>query len=100
MHTGVTFEGMPRNLSYAIDTIDCPVTFVLPEIDFDGYGAWIELQSHFTKAVSVTLRVPEGIKMSGTGTAAITAGVNVMTMQYFNAGRVWRLDNTKWADPS
>lgn len=100
VHTGVTFEGMPRNLSYAIDTIDCPVTFVLPEVNFDGYGAWLEVQSRFTKAVSVTMRVPEGIKMSATGTASISAGVNILTMQYFNSGRVWRLDNTKWADPS
>lgn len=100
VHSGVTFSGMPRNLSYAMDMIDCPVTFVLPDISFDGYGAWIEIQSKFTKAVSVTLQVPEGIKMSGTGSASITAGVNILTMQYFNAGRVWRLDNTKWADPS
>lgn len=100
VHASVTFEGMPRNLSYMMDIIDCPVTMVMPVIEDDNYGAWIEIQARYTAAFSVTLRVPEGVKMSAKGTQTTAKGVNIMTVQYFGTDKMWRLDNTKWEEPT
>lgn len=100
VHASVTFEGMPRNLSYMMDLIDCPVTIVMPIIEDDNYGAWFEIQARYSAAYSVTLRVPEGVRMSANGTQTTAVGVNIMTVQYFGTDKMWRLDNTKWAEPT
>lgn len=97
-HEKITFEGMPRNVTYRYNAfIDCPVEIVLPIVEDDGYGAWYEMQLRHKAQYSTTL-VPqdEGIKVATDTTPSQTKGINALMLQYASVGgaKVWRLINT------
>lgn len=96
-HSKVIFEGMPRNVTYSLDTpIDCPLEFKLPEIEDDGHGAWFEVQTRYTGSFSCTLTPPEGVKVGSTSTQSQTGGMNVIDLHYTNVNgyKMWTLLNT------
>lgn len=96
-HSGVTFSGMVKNVTYKCDTpIDCGITVVLPEIPEGGHGAWFEFQLRHLASGSITLSPPTGVKGATAGaSAAITAGMNVVDLHYTNVNgvKMWSLAN-------
>lgn len=98
VHDKVTFQGMTRNVTYRFDEIvDGGIEFVLPEIDSDDHGAWIEVQLRHSIAASATLTPPDNtIKFANAGgSASITAGINVIDLHYTNVAgqKMWTLIN-------
>lgn len=95
-HSRVIFEGMPRNVTYSLDTpIDCPLAFVLPQIEEDGHGAWFEIQMWYTGSFSSELLpLDSAIKVGNTTTQSQTAGLNTVDLHYNNVKKVWTLLNT------
>ena len=97
VHTKASFEGMTRNITYRLDTvIDCPVEFVLPEIDDDDHGCWFEIRLQHAGTYSSTLIPPEGVKIATEHTQAETKGINMVDLHYSSVGgaKVWRFMNT------
>lgn len=98
VHSKVTFEGMPRNVTYKFDDmIDAPVEIVLPDIPDDGYGAWYEIQLRHKSEYSTTLIPPSGgVKIASDSTPAQSKGINILDLHYNAVGgaKVWRLVNT------
>lgn len=103
-HSKVTFEGMARNITYACHTpIDCPVTFILPEIEDEEYGCWFELRCLFTGTFSTTLVPPASdIKIATEHTQQEQKGINMINLHYTQiAGtKVWRFMNTRSTIPA
>lgn len=100
VHSGVRFEGFVRNVSYSLaETVDCPVTIVLPDIIDDKYGAWFEVQTTFNAAHSITLIAPTGVTISKDMTITPKAGVNVINAQYHAGSAMWRVNCTTWDAP-
>lgn len=100
VHSGVRFEGFVRNVSYSLaETVDCPVTIVLPDIIDDKYGAWFEVQTTFDAAHSITLIAPTGVTISKDMTITPKAGVNVINAQYHAGSAMWRVNCTTWDAP-
>lgn len=98
VHSKVRFEGMVRNVTYRCkELIDCPIEIVLPEIDDDGYGAWIEIQMRYDNTYSATLIPPSSdVKIATDNTVKQTKGVNVIDLHYMDVydSKVWRMVNT------
>lgn len=97
VHSGVTFSGMARNVTYKCDTvIDCPVTFILPEIEDEIHGCWYEIRFRYAAYFSTTLQVPDGVKVATEGTLTVTEGINMVDLHYTDVGgaKVWRFVNT------
>lgn len=103
-HSKVTFEGMIRNITYACNTpIDCPVTFVLPEVNDETHGCWFEIRCLFTGAFSMTLIPPSSdIKIATEHTQQEQKGINMINLHYTSiAGtKVWRFMNTRSTIPA
>lgn len=100
VHSGVRFEGFVRNVSYSLaETVDCPITIVLPDIIDDKYGAWFEVQTTFDAEHSITLIAPDGVTISKDMTITPKAGVNVINAQYHAGSAMWRVNCTTWDAP-
>lgn len=97
-HSNITFEGMTRNITYRFnEIIDCPTTFILPEIEDDGHGAWFEIRCRHAGSYSMTLVPPtDDIKIATEHTQSETAGMNMINLHYTNTAgsKVWRFMNT------
>lgn len=103
VHSHVTFEGMARNITYRCNTvIDCPMTFILPEIEDDCHGCWFEIRFRHAGAYSSTLVPPEGVKVATEHTQGETAGMNMVNLHYSSVGgaKVWRFMNTHSTIPA
>lgn len=103
VHSKVTFEGMTRNITYVCNTpIDCPQTYVLPEIEDETHGCWFEIRLRHTGSFSSTLVVPEGVKIATEHTQAETAGLNMVNLHYTAVGetKLWRFMNTHSTIPA
>lgn len=97
VHTLVTIEGLVRNVTYRLNEIvDCPMEFILPEIEDDCHGAWFEIRCHHAGAYSMTLVPPEGVKIATEHTQKEKAGVNMINLHYtvVDGVKVWRFMNT------
>lgn len=102
-HSKVTFDGLARNVSYKLDTpIDCPIEYILPDIEDDTHGVWFELRAQYTGSFSSTLTVPEGVKVATEHTQAETKGVNMVHLDYTATGdlKIWRFLNTHASIPA
>lgn len=104
VHTKVRFEGMARNITYKCDTvIDCPMEFVLPEIEDDTHGCWFEIRCRHAGEYSMTLIPPsDDIKIATEHTQRETAGVNMINLHYTSVGgtKIWRFMNTHSSIPA
>lgn len=103
VHSGVTFEGMARNITYKCDTvIDCPITYVLPEIEDDTHGCWYEIRFRYAATYSSTLQVPAGVKIATEFSQAQNVGINMVNLHYTDVGgaKVWRFMNTHSTIPA
>ena len=103
VHSHVTFEGMARNITYRCNTvIDCPMTFILPEIEDDCHGCWFEIRFRHAGSYSSTLVPPEGVKVATEHTQAETKGMNMVNLHYSSVGgaKVWRFMNTHSTIPA
>ena len=103
-HSKVTFSGMTRNITYKLDElVDCPIAFVLPEVDDDGYGAWYEVQINCDGTYSVELTLEDAeAKVASNTFVSLSAGVFVLDLQYtaVNGVKVWRLLRTQATLPT
>ena len=103
VHSKVAIEGMTQNITYQCPTpIDCPVEFILPEIEDDTHGAWFECRFRFTGAFSITLTVPTGVKVATEHTQKEKAGINMVDLHYTKIDdvRLWRFMNTASTIPA
>ena len=98
VHSNITFEGMTRNITYRFnDLIDCPTTFILPEIEDECHGAWFEIRLRHQGSYSMTLVPPTGdIKIATEHTQAESKGMNMVDLHYtsVDGAKVWRFMNT------
>lgn len=98
VHEKIRFEGMVRNITYRFNTIiDCPVEFVLPEIEDETHGCWFEIRLRHAGSYSSTLIPPsDDIKIATEHTQAETKGMNMVDLHYSNVAgaKVWRFMNT------
>lgn len=102
-HSKLTLEGMARNITYRLDEpVDCPTTIILPEIEEDNHGAWIEIQFRHNGSYSSTLVPPEGVKVATEHTQAETEGMNMVDLHYLDVGnmKIWRFMNTHATIPT
>lgn len=103
-HSKVTFEGMTRNITYRCNTvIDCPMEFILPEIEDDCHGAWFEIRCKHDGAYSMTLVPPSSdVKIATEHTQKETKGLNMINLHYSSVGnaKVWRFMNTHSSIPA
>lgn len=103
-HKNVTFEGMARNITYRCNAIiDCPITFVLPDINDETHGAWFEIRFHHAGTYSVTLIPPtDDIKIATEHTQKETAGINMINLHYtvVDGVKIWRFMNTHSTIPT
>ena len=103
VHTLVTIEGLVRNVTYRLNEIvDCPMEFILPEIEDDCHGAWFEIRCRHAGAYSMTLVPPEGVKIATEHTQKETAGINMINLHYtvVDGVKVWRFMNTHSSIPA
>lgn len=102
-HEKVVVEGLVRNVTYRLDEIvDCPMEFILPEIEDDTHGAWFEIRCRHAGAYSMTLIPPEGVKIATEHTQEETAGVNMINLHYtvVDGVKIWRFMNTHSGIPA
>ena len=103
VHTKVTIEGLVRNVTYRLnETVDCPMEFILPEIEDETHGAWFEIRFRHAGAYSMTLVPPEGVKIATEHTQKETAGVNMINLHYtvVDGVKIWRFMNTHSSIPA
>lgn len=103
VHDKVTFEGVTRNITYVCNTpIDCPMTFILPEIEDETHGCWFEIRCLHKGSYSMTLVPPEGVKVATEHTQQEQKGINMINLHYTSiAGtKVWRFMNTRSSVPA
>ena len=99
VHSKVTIQGLVRNVTYRLDqVVDCPMEFILPEIEDDCHGAWFEIRCRHAGRYSMTLVPPEnsGVKIATEHTQAETAGINMINLHYtvVDGVKIWRFMNT------
>lgn len=102
-HSKVIFEGMARNITYRCnEIIDCPMEFILPEIEDETHGCWYEIRFQHAGSYSSTLTVPEGVKVATEHTQAETKGLNMVDLHYTSVAgvKVWRFMNTHSTIPA
>ena len=103
VHDKVVIQGLVRNVTYRLDEIvDCPMEFILPEIEDDTHGAWFEIRCRHAGAYSMTLMPPEGVKIATEHTQKETAGVNMINLHYtvVDGVKIWRFMNTHSGIPA
>ena len=102
-HSKITIEGLPRNVTYRLDEIiDCPMEFILPEIDDDTHGCWFEIRCRHAGEYSMTLVPPSpDIKIATEHTQKETAGINMINLHYtvIDDVKIWRFLNTHSSIP-
>lgn len=103
MHTKVTIEGLARNITYRLDDIvDCPMEFILPEIEDETHGCWFEIRCQHAGEYSMTLVPPSAdVKIATEHTQKETAGINMIDLHYtfINGVKLWRFMNTHSSIP-
>lgn len=104
VHSKVYFEGMVRNITYRLNTIiDCPMEFILPEIDDETHGCWFEIRCQHAGEYSMTLTPPsDDIKIATEHTQKEKEGINMINLHYtvINGIKVWRFLNTHSTIPT
>lgn len=104
VHDKVVIEGLVRNVTYRLNEIvDCPMEFILPEIEEDTHGAWFEIRCRHAGRYSMTLTPPSGdIKIASEHTQAETAGINMINLHYtvVDGVKIWRFMNTHSSIPA
>lgn len=104
VHSHVTFNGMFRNVTYECNTpVDCPVTFILPEINDTDHGCWFEIWCYFTGAFSMTIVPPSSdVKVASEHTQQEQKGINMINLHYADVAgtKVWRFLNTRSTVPA
>ena len=103
-HTKITFSGMARNITYRFnETIDCPMEFVLPQIEDETYGCWFELRLKLNGTYSMTLTPEdEDVKIATEHTQSEQAGFNTIDLHYsvIDGVKLWRFLNTRSTIPA
>lgn len=103
VHSKVIISGLVRNVTYRLNQlVDCPMEFVLPEIDDETHGAWFEIRCRHAGAYSMTLTPPEGVKIATEHTQKETAGINMINLHYtvVDGVKIWRFMNTHSSIPA
>ena len=103
-HSKVIFSGMARNVTYRCATIiDCPMEFILPEIEDETHGCWFEIRCQHAGEYSMTLTPPSAdVKIATEHTQKETAGINMINLHYTVIGntKLWRFLNTHSSIPT
>ena len=103
-HSKVRFEGIAPNITYRCDTvIDCPMEFVLPEVEDETHGCWFEIRCLHAGEYSMTLIPPsDDVKIATEHTQRETKGVNMINLHYtsINGTKIWRFMNTHSSIPA
>ena len=97
VHDKVVIQGLVRNVTYRLNEIvDCPMEFILPEIEDDTHGAWFEIRCRHAGSYSITLLPPEGVKIATEHTQKEKEGVNMINLHYtvVDGVKIWRFMNT------
>lgn len=104
VHSKVIFEGMVRNVTYRCNTIiDCPMEFILPEIEDETHGCWFEIRCQHAGEYSMLLTPPSSdIKIATEHTQKEKEGINMINLHYtaINGTKVWRFLNTHSTIPA
>lgn len=103
VHDKVFIEGLTRNITYRLNEIvDCPMEYILPEIEDETHGCWFEIRCEHAGTYSSTLTVPEGVKVATEHTQTETQGMNMIDLHYTVVGstKLWRFMNTHSSIPA
>ena len=104
VHSKVIFEGMVRNVTYRCNTIiDCPMEFILPDIEDETHGCWFEIRCQHAGEYSMTLIPPsDDVKIATEHTQKEKEGINMINLHYtvVNGTKVWRFLNTHSTIPA
>ena len=102
-HSKCIISGLARNITYKLDqVIDCPMEFILPEIEDETHGCWYEIRCIHAGEYSMTLTPPdETVKIATEHTQKETKGVNMIDLHYtyINGIKLWRFLNTHSSIP-
>ena len=102
-HSKCIISGLARNITYKLDqVIDCPMEFILPEIEDETHGCWFEIRCIHAGEYSMTLTPPdETVKIATEHTQKETKGVNMIDLHYtyINGIKLWRFLNTHSSIP-
>lgn len=97
-HSKCIISGMVRNVTYRLDEIiDCPMEFILPEIEDETHGCWFEIRCRHAGEYSMTLTPPSSdVKIATEHTQKETAGINMINLHYtvIDDIKLWRFLNT------
>ncbi len=103
-HSKVTFAGLTRNVTYRFNQIiDCPTTFILPEIEDECHGAWYEIRCNHAGTYSMTLVPPsDDVKVATQHSQVESAGINMINLHYTSVAglKMWRFMNTHSSVPA
>lgn len=102
-HSKIIISGAARNVTYRLDEIvDCPMEFILPEIEDETHGCWFEMRFRHAGEYSMTLTPPEGVKIATEHTQKETAGINMVDLHYtvIDGLKIWRFLNTHSSIPT
>ncbi len=103
-HSNLTFEGLTRNVTYRFNQfVDCPTTFVLPEIEDECHGAWYEIRCNHAGTYSMTLVPPsDDVKVATQHSQVESAGINMINLHYTSVAglKMWRFMNTHSSVPA
>lgn len=103
-HSKLTFEGLTRNITYRFNQIiDCPTTFILPEIEDECHGAWYEIRCNHAGTYSMTLVPPsDDVKVATQHSQVESAGINMINLHYTSVAgmKMWRFMNTHSSVPA
>jgi len=97
VHSNVVIGGLVRNVTYRLNaTVDCPMVFILPEVEDETHGCWFEIRCRHAGAYSMELVAPDGVKVATEHTQKETAGVNMINLHYTSVDgvKIWRFMNT------
>lgn len=104
VHSKVTIEGMARNVTYRLnEIIDCPMEFILPEVEDELHGCWFEIRCRHAGEYSMTLVPPSSdVKIATEHTQKETAGFNTIDLHYnvIDGVKLWRFLNTHSTIPT
>ncbi len=103
-HSKVTFAGLTRNVTYRFNQIiDCPTTFILPEIEDECHGAWYEIRCNHAGTYSMTLVPPsDDVKVATQHSQVESKGINMINLHYTSVAglKMWRFMNTHSSVPA
>lgn len=103
-HSKCIISGLVRNVTYKLDQIiDCPMEFILPEIEDETHGCWFEIRCRHAGEYSMTLTPPSAdVKIATEHTQKETAGINMINLHYtvIDDLKIWRFLNTHSSIPT